>query len=75
MTVFFLFLGAASLELFPFWFFDIINIIFFEVMLILDMGVGCSIGEVALPALAQVVPTLWVFSLPPGALAVLLHCF
>ena len=75
MTVFFLFLGAASLELFPFWLFDIINIIFLEVMLILDMGVGCSIGEVALPALAQVVPTLWVFSLPPGALAVLLHCF
>ena len=75
MTVFFFFLGAASLELFPFWFFDIINIILFEFMLILDMRVGCGIGEIALAALAEVVPALWVFSLPPGALAVLLHSF
>lgn len=75
MTIFFLFLGATSLELFSFWFFDIINIIFFEVMLILHMRVGCSIGEIALAALAKVVSALWVFSLPPRAFAVLLHTF
>lgn len=75
MTVFFLFLWTASLELFPLWFFDIINIIFLEVVLVLDMGVGCSVGEVALTALAQVVPALWVFPLSPGTLAVFLHCF
>ena len=72
-TVFLLFLGTAPLELFPFWFLDIVDIILLEVMLVLDMGVGCSIGEVALPALAQVVPALWILPLPPGALAVLLH--
>lgn len=75
MTIFFLLFWATSFELFSFWFFDIVNIIFFEVMLILDMSVGCSIREVALATLAEVISALWVFSLPPRTLAVLLHTF
>lgn len=37
-------------------------------MLVLDMGIGCSIGKVALPATAGEVSTLVVFTLTSGVL-------
>jgi hypothetical protein len=70
---FFLFFGTAPSELFPLGFLDVVNIIFLEVVLVLDVGVRCSVGQVALPALAEIVPTLWVLALATRALTIFVH--
>lgn len=68
-----LFLGSAPLQLLPFWFANILNELLFEVVLVLDVGVGSCVGEVALPALALEVPAFGVFSFSPRVFALLVH--
>lgn len=63
MIILLLFFGSSSSQLFPFWFFDIVDIFLFKVVLILDVGVCGSIGEVALATLAQKIAALRILAL------------
>jgi hypothetical protein len=59
--------------LLAFWFANIFNEFLVEVVLVLDVGVGSCVGEVALAALALKVPAFRVFSFSSGVFALFVH--
>lgn len=70
----FLFLWPASLELLLGWFFDPIDIGFISCVFIFGVGVGCSVGEVALAAETGVVSAFRVFWVASRFSAILHQC-
>ena len=58
-------LGAPSLQPLPFRLADVFEEFLVALMLVLDMGVGSGVGEVALTALTDEIPALRVLPLPP----------